>query len=221
VSDPIRTLIVEDDMLTRAGLAAILGTDDAIELVGEAATATDGALLAWELQPDIVLMDVRLPDLDGIEATRHILDHEAGSAIRVIVLTTFAHDEYVLRSLQAGASGFLLKRMPAEQLLEAVKTVASGTALVGPDETRQLVTEHTGPTPRPGGGLRELLTKREVDVLKLIARGYSNQEIASELSLSTETVRTHVKHIYWKCGARDRVHAVIAAYEQGITLWDT
>ena len=218
----VRTLIVDDDMLTRAGLAAILGSDDGIEVVGQAATATDGVTLAWELNPDVVLMDVRLPDLDGIEATKHILHNAADPNLRVVILTTFEYDEYLLRAIEAGASGFLLKRMRAEEIIEGVKAVAEGTALPAPDAMRRLVTTFADQRPASAGqDLRQMLTKREVDVLKLMARGLSNQEIATELAVSIETVRTHVKHIYWKCGARDRVQAVIAAFERGIAVWDT
>jgi DNA-binding NarL/FixJ family response regulator len=214
----IRTLIVDDDGLTRVGVRTILESEPDIEVVGEAADAAQGCALAAELSPDVVLMDVRLPDFDGIEATRRIVEARGEDETpRVIVLTTFDVDEYVYRSLHAGASGFLLKRTRAEDLVEAVRTVAAGNALPTPDATTRLIAAFSGSgaaaarAPMVGS-----LTQRESHVLVLIARGLSNQEIATHLGVSIETVRTHVKHVYGKCGARDRAQAVIVAYESGL-----
>jgi DNA-binding NarL/FixJ family response regulator len=214
----IRTLIVEDDMLTRAGLRTVLATDPAIDVVGEAATAEEAFRLIRELVPDIVLMDVQLPDRDGIDAVEQIRRDWNDDGPRVIVLTTFDYDEYVFRSLRAGASAFLLKRTRAEDIIESVRAVAEGQQLASPEITRRLISSFASappatPTQR---NLVASLTPREVDVLVMIARGLTNQEIATELGVALETVRTHVKHVYWKCGARDRAHAVIAAYENGL-----
>jgi DNA-binding NarL/FixJ family response regulator len=215
VNGLIRALIVDDDVPTRIGLRTILSLEPGIEVVGEAATGTEACALALELRPDVVLMDVHLPDLDGIEATRRITSQPPPTPVpRVIVLTTFDFDEYVHRSLLAGASGFLLKRTRAEDLVDAVRSVAAGESLPIPDTTIALVSRFADGAgqsgPRPG------LTSREADVLVLMAQGLSNQEIAGNLGVSVETVRTHVKRVYAKTGARDRVHAVIVAYESGL-----
>lgn len=215
----IRVLVVDDDVPTRVGVRTILSSDSRIEVVGEAGTAAEGVELARQLRPDVVLMDVRLPDDDGISATRQIVgDVREGLPIpRVIVLTTFDYDEYVFRSLQAGASGFLLKRAPAEDLVDAVHTVAEGNALPAPPRTRALIGAFASAAGEaPHAQFAEALTAREAEVLALVARGLSNAEIAETLGLSIETIRTHVKHVYMKTGARDRAHAVIIAYESGL-----
>jgi DNA-binding NarL/FixJ family response regulator len=213
VTSPIRVLIVDDDVPTRVGLRTILSSDPELDVVGEATGGAQACELAEELAPDIVLMDIQLPDLNGIEATRRIVGSSIDEKPRVIMLTTFEVDDYIYASMRAGASGFLLKRTRAEELIEAVRTVAEGSALPAPTATRQLIATYTerGTTP-----IAVPLTPRESDVLVLIAEGLSNQEIAGELSVSHETVRTHVKHIYAKTGARDRAQAVIAAYESGL-----
>jgi DNA-binding NarL/FixJ family response regulator len=215
----VRTLIVDDDVATRVGVRTILGSEPDIEVVGEADSAMEAVALAQEIAPDVVLMDIRLPDLDGIEATRRIVGAAANesSGPRVIVLTTFDVDEYAYQSMRAGASGFLLKRTPAEELVDAVRAVANGDTLPLPTRTRDLIRRFTSNTDSTGTErFHPPLTNREVEVLVLIARGHSNQEIADNLFLSLDTVKTHVKHIYTKCGARDRAHAVIAAYESGL-----
>jgi DNA-binding NarL/FixJ family response regulator len=219
VTSNIRVLVVDDDVPTRIGLRTILSSELDLEVVGEAGTAAQAIELNRQLRPDIILMDVRLPDEDGIAVTRQIMSdgREGLPSPRVIVLTTFDYDEYVFQSLQAGASGFLLKRAPAEELVEAVRTVADGNALPAPARTRTLIgafAKASGDVPR--AQFAEALTTRESEVLALVARGLSNAEIAENLGLSIETIRTHVKHVYLKTGARDRAHAVIIAYETGL-----
>src|SRR3954452_21259910 len=216
--DAIRVLIVDDDVPTRVGVRTILSSEPGIEVVGEAADGVQAIALAHSTSPDVVLMDVQLPDLDGIEATRHIIDgvDDAEVAPRVVILTTFAYEEYAYRALKAGASGFLLKRTRAEDLVSAVVTVASGESLPAPEVMKSLIRRFA---PAGGEGARAFplaLTPREEEVLVLIASGYSNQEIADRLVVSHETVKTHVKHVYVKVGARDRAQAVIVAYEAGL-----
>ena len=210
-----RVLIADDDDLMRAGLAQLLGTDPAIEIVGHAATGREAIDRARRLKPDVVLMDVRMPDLDGIAATT-ALTREV-PATRVLILTTFEQDDYIFGGLRAGASGFLLKRTRPEDLIAAVHTVAAGDALLSPSVTRRVI-ERVSRQPSPNvddGGLDEL-TPRERDVLALIARGLSNREIGAELTVEESTVRSHVKRILMKLGLRDRVQVVIFAYEHGI-----
>jgi len=210
-----RVLIADDDDLMRAGLAQLLGTDPAIEIVGHAATGREAIDRARRLKPDVVLMDVRMPDLDGIAATT-ALTREV-PATRVLILTTFEQDDYIFGGLRAGASGFLLKRTRPEDLIAAVHTVAAGDALLSPSVTRRVI-ERVSRQPSPdvaGAGLDEL-TPREREVLALIARGLSNREIGAELTVEESTVRSHVKRILMKLGLRDRVQVVIFAYEHGI-----
>jgi DNA-binding NarL/FixJ family response regulator len=214
---PIGVLLVDDDDLMRAGLRAVLSTDSAIDVVGEAANGRAAIAAVRAHRPGLVLMDVRMPDLDGIAATREIL---AGSAeTRVVILTTFEDDEYIFGALDAGASGFLLKRTSPEDLLAAVHTVAAGDSLLSPSVTRTVIERMARqPTPALTGADRlDELTPREREVLVLIARGLSNGEIAAHLVIEESTVKTHVKRILMKLRLRDRVQAVILAYETGLT----
>ena len=212
----IRVAIVEDQELVRTGLRMILDAADGIEVVGEAADGADVPDLVRRAAPDVVLMDIRMPDVDGIEATRRLA--ASGSPARVIVLTTFDLDEHVQAALRAGASGFLVKDGPAEEMLTAVRVVAAGESLLSPSVTRRVIAELVSrpePSERRPPALEEL-TPREEEVLLLLARGRSNAEIADELVVSHETVKSHVARILMKLGARDRVQAVIAAYEAGL-----
>jgi len=209
-------LIADDDDLMRAGLAAVLSSDTSVDVVGMASTGRQAVERTLRLAPDVVLMDVRMPDLDGIAAAREL--SRVAPNTHVLVLTTFEQDDYILASLRAGASGFLLKRTPPEQLISAVHTVAEGAALLSPSVTRRLI-DHLPRQPTPDEtALRRLddLTRREREVLELVARGLSNAEIATALTVEESTVKTHVKRIFGKLNLRDRVHAVIYAYETGI-----
>jgi DNA-binding NarL/FixJ family response regulator len=210
----IRVLLADDQALVRAGFRMILGAEPEIEVVGEARDGTEAVSLARELAPDVVLMDVRMPVMDGIEATRNVAVGE--TAPRVLVLTTFDLDEYVYEALRAGASGFLLKDAPEEQLIAGIRIVADGGSLFAPTVTRRLIERFTGS--RPTSSPRELdeLTPRELEVLRLVARGLSNSEIAGTLVVSEHTVKTHVAHILRKLDLRDRVQAVVLAYETGV-----
>jgi DNA-binding NarL/FixJ family response regulator len=204
--------------MVRAGLRMILDAEADITVVGEAADGTDVVDLVNRSRPDVVLMDVRMPRIDGIEACRRV--HDAGLGCRVLMLTTFDLDDHVHDALRAGASGFLLKDAPADDLVEAIRIVARGDALLAPSVTRTLIEAFTM---RPDTELRphpgiETLTEREVDVIKLMARGRSNAEIAGELYLGEATIKTHVGRILAKLGARDRVQAVVIAYESGVVV---
>ncbi|HEU5476292.1 MAG TPA: response regulator transcription factor [Gaiellaceae bacterium] len=213
----VRVLLVDDDDLMRAGLKAVLSSDERIEVVGEAGDGRTAVESARGLQPDIVLMDVRMPDLDGISATREVL--ATSPEVKVVILTTFEQDDYIFGALNAGASGFLLKRTGPEQLLAAIHTVAAGDSLLSPSVTRTVIDRMARqPTPqiRPDR-LLDALTPREREVLELLARGLSNGEIASELVIEESTVKTHVKRILMKLHLRDRIQAVIFAYENGVT----
>jgi DNA-binding NarL/FixJ family response regulator len=210
-------LIVDDDHLMRAGLAAVLESDGDIEVVGQASTGREAIALARRREPDVVLMDVQMPDLDGIEATRELTG--AGDQVRVLILTTFEEDAYIFGGLQAGASGFLLKRTRPEDLIRAVRTIAGGESLLSPSVTRRVIDRMAQqPSPRAGGdpAATEELTPREREVLELVAGGLSNGEIAAELVIEESTVKTHVKRILMKLRLRDRVQAVIFAYEHGL-----
>jgi DNA-binding NarL/FixJ family response regulator len=216
MSDAVTVLLVDDDHLMRAGLRAVLSSDETIDVVGEAADGQEAVEATKRLHPDVVLMDLRMPHRDGLSATREILGQSP--EVRVLVLTTFEDDDYIFGSLAAGASGFLLKRTKPEELIAGIHTVAAGDSLLSPSVTRTVVdrmTHHPPPDVAPDKRLREL-TPRERDVLDLIARGLSNREIASELVVEESTVKTHVKRILMKLDLRDRVHAVILAYESGI-----
>ena len=208
--------MADDQALVRGGFRAILDAQKDIEVVDEAGDGREALAKARELQPDVVLMDIRMPELDGLEATRRLLAG-AGSS-RVLILTTFDADEYVYEAMKAGASGFLLKDVRPEQLAEAVRTVAAGDALLAPAITRRLVEQFVR-RPPPGAAKPpelEQLTERELDVLVLIARGLSNSEIAAALFLTEATVKTHLTHILTKLSLRDRVQAVVLAYESGL-----
>ncbi len=212
----IRVLVADDESLMRAGLVELLSSDPEIEIVGEASSGREAIQRAVRLRPDVVLMDVRMPDLDGIAATAEL----AGAApdSKVLILTTFEDEDYIFRSLRAGASGFLLKRTRPEELIAAVHTVAGGESLLSPSVTR-LVIDRIVQQPMPGfAGRDELddLTPREREVLELIARGLSNKEIAAALTVELSTVRTHIKRTLAKLGLRDRVQVVILAYEAGL-----
>jgi DNA-binding NarL/FixJ family response regulator len=212
----IRVLIADDQELVRAGFGAILDKQPDIEVVGEAADGAAAVTLTGRLHPDVVLMDVRMPNVDGIEATRRLA--ALGSDSRVLMLTTFDLDEHVYEAMRAGASGFLLKDVPREELASAVRTVARGDALLAPAITRRLVEDFVR-RPPPTGARNERfaeLTARELEVLTLIARGRSNSEVARELYLSEATVKTHITRVLHKLGVRDRVQAVIVAYEHGL-----
>ncbi len=208
-------LIADDDHLMRAGLAAVLESDAEIEVIGQASTGREAIALTRRRDPDVVLMDVQMPDLDGIAATRELT--RAAPAVRVLILTTFEEDDYIFGGLRAGASGFLLKRTPAEELIGAVHTVAAGESLLSPSVTRRVIDRMARqPGPPPGASNLESLTPREGEVLVLLASGLSNAEIAAELIIEESTVKTHVKRILMKLGLRDRVQAVIFAYEHGV-----
>ena len=211
----IRVLIADDQELVRTGFRMILTGEPDITVVGEADDGLAAVELARGLGVDVVLMDIRMPGIDGIEATRRL--GAAGSSARVLILTTFDLNEYVYEALRAGASGFLLKDAPAAQLMTAIRVVADGEALLAPTITRRLIAEFAQrPAPSARPAAMEELTERELEVLRLIARGLSNAEIAKELFVGDATVKTHVARILMKLGLRDRVQAVILAYETGI-----
>jgi DNA-binding NarL/FixJ family response regulator len=212
----VRVLLADDQKLVRAGFRMILKTEPGLEVVGEAEDGLDVVEAARRLQPDVVLMDIRMPKVDGLEATRRILSGPAPRP-RVLVLTTFDLDEYVYEALRAGASGFLLKDAPEEQLIAAIRVAADGGAMFSPSVTRRLIEEFSSRAGRrePPPVLTEL-TPRELEVLRLVARGLSNAEIAAELVVSEHTAKTHVAHILAKLTLRDRVQAVVLAYESGL-----
>ena len=211
----IRILLADDQDLVREGLRMLLDAEDDLEVVGEAGDGKEALAEIRRLDPDVVLMDVRMPELDGIEATSRIA--ATGSSARVLVLTTFDLDEYVYRALRAGASGFLLKDASREQLVGAVRTVARGEALLAPAVTRRLIEDFCrGPEPGAVPERAAALSERELDVLRLLARGLSNAEIAEELVLGETTVKSHVARVLQKLGLRDRVQTVVFAYESGL-----
>jgi DNA-binding NarL/FixJ family response regulator len=212
-----RVVIADDDHLMRAGLAELLSYDDTIEVCGQAGSGREAVELARRLRPDVILMDIRMPDLDGIAATRELT--RAVPAVKVLVLTTFEQDDYIFGALRAGASGFLLKRTRPEDLIVAVHTVAAGDGLLSPSVTRRVIlrmAQQPNPEYSGGGARLEQLTAREREVLRFIARGLSNREIAAALTVEETTIRTHVKRILMKLELRDRIQAVIYAYENGL-----
>ncbi|MFE6891888.1 response regulator [Streptomyces sp. NPDC057694] len=218
-ASPIRVLVADDQMMVRQGFSVLLDTQPDIEVVGQAVDGLDALAKIAELRPDVVLMDIRMPELSGIEATRRATASDA--AVRVLVLTTFDLDEYVYEALRAGASGFLLKDASADQLADAVRVVASGEALLAPTVTRRLIAEYARLSEGSGGAARAgarpaELTERETEVLVLIAQGRSNAEIAGELVVAGQTVKTHVGRILVKLGLRDRTQAAVFAYESGL-----
>lgn len=213
----LRVVIADDQALVREGFRLILRAQPDLEVVGEAADGREAVELALTLAPDVVLMDIRMPGLDGLEATRRLLADRRAAGTRVLILTTFDLDAYVYEALHAGASGFLLKDAPAEQLTAGIRVVASGDALLAPSITRRLIEGFVRrPPPSARGRGVEDLTARELEVLELIAQGCSNAEIAAQLVISEATVKTHTAHVFSKLGLRDRVHAVVFAYERGI-----
>jgi DNA-binding NarL/FixJ family response regulator len=215
----IRILLADDQALVRAGFRMILDAEPEMEVVGEASDGREAIDQARSLRPDVVLMDIRMPELDGLEATRRILSAPGDDGPKILMLTTFDLDEYVYEALRAGASGFLLKDTPPEQLVNAIEVVAQGEALLSPSITRRVISEFvkgTGPKPEAQFPRLEDLTARELEVLTLIARGLSNAEIAKTLYVSETTVKTHVARILMKLGLRDRVQAVVLAYESGV-----
>jgi DNA-binding NarL/FixJ family response regulator len=210
----IRVLVVDDQSMVRAGFRLLLSGEDDIEVVAEASNGLEAVEKAARFHPTVVLMDIRMPQLDGLEATRRILATD--KTARILILTTFDLDEYVYEALRAGASGFVLKDDPPEQLLAAIRVVADGEALLSPAITKRVIKQFTRiPRPEPPRQLDEL-TERELDVFRLIARGLSNAEIARELYISDTTVKTHITHILMKLNLRDRVQAVVLAYEVGL-----
>ncbi len=212
--DVIDVLLVDDDQLMRAGLRMIIEQAHDLRVVGEAENGRVAVNATRRDHPEVVVMDVRMPVMDGIEATREIVG--AGSSSRVLILTTFEHDEYVFNALKAGASGFLLKRSPPEQLIEAIRTIAAGEALLAPSVTRRLIAEFSSRPQREPSPRFARLTDREREVLVEMARGLTNEELAESLYISENTVKTHVKRVMTKLGARDRVQAVVMAYEGGL-----
>jgi DNA-binding NarL/FixJ family response regulator len=223
--EPTRVLIVDDDEQIRSGLRLMLATQPDLVVVGEAADGAQAVADTARLHPDVVLMDIRMPGMDGLEATRLIAagpgeegaDGEETDGTRVIILTTFEQDEYVYEALRMGASGFLLKRTTPEALIEAIRVVVSGDALLYPPMTRRLITHFAPPEPDGTASLDlDRLTERERDVLVEMARGRSNSEIAERLFVGEQTVKTHIRHIFTKLGFRDRAQAVVFAYENGL-----
>ena len=213
-----RVLVVDDQALLRTAFSSLIDAEDDLEVVGQAADGREAVEIAARLGPDVVVMDVRMPVMDGIEATRQVTAGQGAGVPRVLILTTFDLDEYVFEALRAGASGFALKSRPLEELLTAIRTVAAGEALLAPSVTRRLIAHfaHRAPAPpRAAAGLAEL-TEREREVLALVARGLSNAELAGTLHVSLPTAKTHVSRILTKLGARDRTQLVILAYESGI-----
>ena len=215
----IRVLVADDQSMVRAGFRMLLGGEPDIEVVAEASNGLEAVDKAARFRPTVVLMDIRMPELDGLQATRRIL--AADDATRVLILTTFDLDEYVYEALRAGASGFVLKDDPPEQLLAAIRVVAGGDALLSPAITKRVIKQFTRiPDPAPPRELDDL-TERELDVFRLIARGLSNAEIGRELYISDTTVKTHITHILQKLNLRDRVQAVVLAYQTGVFATDS
>ena len=216
----IRVLVADDQALVRAGFVALLDAQDGIAVIAEADTGTAALAAARELRPDVVLMDIRMPEMDGLAATRAIAADPALAEVRVVVLTTFELDEYVFEAMRAGASGFLVKHTEPAELVRAVRVVAEGDALLSPSVTRRLVSEFAARTKQPAGASAALaeLTSREREVMALVAEGLTNAEIGERLFMSPATARTHVSRILTKLGARDRAQLVVIAYETGLVV---
>jgi DNA-binding NarL/FixJ family response regulator len=217
---PVRIVVADDHQVVRGGFAALLDTQPDFTVIGTACDGAQAVRICRELRPDLVLMDVRMPGVDGIEATRQ-LTGSPGDGPRILILTTFDLDEYVYDALRAGASGFLLKDVTAERLFEAVRVVAAGDALLAPTVTRRLISEFARLRPAPGRPSEarlSSLTPRETQVLRLVAEGLSNPEIAARLVVTEETVKTHVSRMLGKLGLRDRTQAVVTAYESGLVV---
>jgi DNA-binding NarL/FixJ family response regulator len=210
----IRVLVVDDQWMVRTGLRMLLASEPGIEVVGEAGNGREAVAQAARLQPDVVLMDIRMPELDGLEATRRIL--AADTSARVLVLTTFNLDEYVFEALGAGASGFVLKDDPPEQLIAAVRTIACGEALLSPSVTRRVINQFSRLHRQPPPNAVDTLTARELDVWRLITQGLSNAEIGQQLFISDTTVKTHVTRLLQKLDLRDRAQAIVLAYQTGL-----
>ncbi|MFD7257858.1 response regulator [Streptomyces sp. NPDC059874] len=217
MSTPIKVMIADDQMMVRQGFTVLLNAQPDIEVVGQAVDGADAVAKVTELAPDVVLMDIRMPGMGGIEATS-VITGVPGAEVKVLVLTTFDLDEYVYEALRAGASGFLLKDASAEQLAEAVRVVAAGEALLSPNITKRLITEFSrlGAPRAPSRARIDELTERETEVLSLVAQGLSNAEIATHLTVAEQTVKTHVGRILVKLGLRDRTQAAVFAYETGL-----
>jgi len=217
----IRVLVADDQGMVRSGFSILLNAQPDIEVVGEAVDGREAVTLAAEHRPDIALVDIQMPVLDGIEATRQIVADERLDSVRVVILTNFGLDEYIFRALRAGASGFLLKDTQPAELLQALQVVMRGDALLSPAVTRRLISEFTRLRPRPSApssAALGTLTPRETQVLRLVAEGLSNPEIAARLVVTEETVKTHVSHVLTKLGLRDRTQAVVTAYETGLVV---
>jgi DNA-binding NarL/FixJ family response regulator len=214
---PIRIVVADDHQVVRAGFAALLDTQPDFTVIGTACDGAEAVTLSRDHHPDVVLMDVRMPGVDGIEATRQLAAGQPGGP-RVLILTTFDLDDYVFDALRAGASGFLLKDVTAERLFDAVRVVAAGEALLAPAVTRRLISEFARLRPKAAAKTLATLTPRETEVLSLVAEGLSNHQIAARLVVTEETVKTHVSRVLHKLGLRDRTQAVIAAYESGLVV---
>jgi DNA-binding NarL/FixJ family response regulator len=228
-TDLVRIVVVDDQEVVRAGFAALLDTQADFTVVGTASDGAEALRVCHDRRPDVVLMDVRMPTMDGIEATARLIAGATGGQVpapRIVILTTFDLDDHVYDALSAGASGFLLKDVTAERLFDAVRVVAAGDALLAPTVTRRLIAEfarqrpRSSPEPSPADAITELLTPREVEVLRLVAEGLSNPEIAGRMFLGEQTVKTHISRMLRKLGLRDRTQAVIAAYESGLVTPD-
>ena len=215
----IRVVIADDQPLVRAGFATMVGSADDLELVGEAENGADAVALVGRMRPDVILMDIRMPGLDGLQATRQITSDPELAGLRIIMLTTFDLDDYVYEALRSGASGFLLKDARPEDILNAVRVVAAGEALLAPSVTRRLIERFAAqPPPAPPSIALDQLTERESDVLRLVAQGLSNAEIADRLYISLFTAKTHVSRVLTKLDARDRAQLVMLAYEAGLVI---
>ncbi|MFC2013814.1 response regulator [Chloroflexota bacterium] len=213
----ISVLLADDQAMVRAGFRMLLEAEPDIQVVGEAEDGVVAVSTVRSLKPDVVLMDIQMPVMDGLEATRHIVAEQNKVATRVLILTTFERDEYIFESLRSGASGFILKNAPPEDLINAIRVVADGNALLAPSVTRRIIAAFAKkPVPKTYEEETKRLTEREIEVLRLVARGKTNKEIASELVIGETTVKTHVSNVLIKLDLRDRVQAVVFAYESGL-----